>query len=120
MARLKSRPAAASSSSMMSPSRVFAKSGPYDATTTAAIAHAAGISEPILYRHFKNKEDLTSVAIVGAVTKKKALRPLAARRGESLRSRAEDPPDPAKPSPSTWLSSPMPTEVMHGAPGLEP
>jgi len=36
---------------------VFAHKG-YGSTTTAAIASAAGISEPILYRHFKNKKDL--------------------------------------------------------------
>lgn len=42
--------------------KLFAKLG-YEATTTAAIAQAAGITEPILYRHFKNKQELF-VAIV--------------------------------------------------------
>jgi AcrR family transcriptional regulator len=42
--------------------RLFARSG-YDATTTAAIAEAAGVTEPILYRHFKSKQDLF-IAIV--------------------------------------------------------
>ncbi len=37
--------------------RVFAKYG-YDATTTAAIADAAGVTEPILYRHFGSKQEL--------------------------------------------------------------
>jgi AcrR family transcriptional regulator len=37
--------------------RVFAKYG-YDATTTAAIAQAAGVTEPILYRHFGSKQEL--------------------------------------------------------------
>jgi len=37
--------------------RLFAQRG-CDATTTAAIAHAAGITEPILYRHFDDKQDL--------------------------------------------------------------
>jgi AcrR family transcriptional regulator len=37
--------------------KLFARSG-YDATTTAAIAEAAGVTEPILYRHFKSKQDL--------------------------------------------------------------
>ena len=36
---------------------LFSQRG-YDATTTAAIALAAGISEPVLYRHFENKRDL--------------------------------------------------------------
>ncbi|HUB26568.1 MAG TPA: TetR/AcrR family transcriptional regulator [Tepidisphaeraceae bacterium] len=42
--------------------RLFAKRG-YEATTTAAIADAAGVTEPILYRHFKGKQELF-VAIV--------------------------------------------------------
>jgi AcrR family transcriptional regulator len=35
----------------------FGKFG-YDATTTAAIADAAGVTEPILYRHFGSKQEL--------------------------------------------------------------
>jgi AcrR family transcriptional regulator len=35
----------------------FAKFG-YDATTTATIADAAGVTEPILYRHFGSKQEL--------------------------------------------------------------
>src|SRR5437588_9998611 len=42
--------------------KLFAKHG-YEATTTAAIADAAGVTEPILYRHFKSKQELF-VAIV--------------------------------------------------------
>src|SRR4030095_5227477 len=42
--------------------KLFAKWG-YEATTTAAIAEAAGVTEPILYRHFKSKQELF-VAIV--------------------------------------------------------
>ena len=30
----------------------------YRATTTAALAEAVGVSEPILYKHFKNKKEL--------------------------------------------------------------
>lgn len=36
---------------------LFAERG-YDATTTAAIAKAAGITEPVLYRHFRSKKEL--------------------------------------------------------------
>lgn len=46
--------------------RLFAKSG-YEATTTAAIAEAAGVTEPILYRHFDSKQELF-VAIVRSVS----------------------------------------------------
>lgn len=37
--------------------KLFAKGG-YAATTTAAIAEAAGVTEPVLYRHFQSKHDL--------------------------------------------------------------
>lgn len=37
--------------------KIFAKWG-YNATTTAAIADAAGVTEPILYRHFKSKQEM--------------------------------------------------------------
>ncbi|MCG3180207.1 MAG: Nucleoid occlusion factor SlmA [Phycisphaerae bacterium] len=37
--------------------RLFARLG-YNQTTTAAIAKAAGVTEPILYRHFRSKRDL--------------------------------------------------------------
>ena len=40
-----------------SAARCFAKHG-YRGTTTAMIAAEAGISEPIIYRHFKNKQTL--------------------------------------------------------------
>lgn len=46
--------------------RLFAAAG-YDATTTAAIAQAAGVTEPILYRHFRSKQELF-VAIVRSVS----------------------------------------------------
>lgn len=36
---------------------LFAERG-YGGTTTAELARAAGVTEPILYRHFKNKMDL--------------------------------------------------------------
>jgi AcrR family transcriptional regulator len=42
--------------------RVFTE-GSYRGTTTAEIARAAGISEPILYRHFASKRDLYLAAL---------------------------------------------------------
>ncbi len=50
--------------------KLFAKWG-YDATTTAAIAEAAGVTEPILYRHFDSKQELF-VAIVRSVSEQTA------------------------------------------------
>src|SRR5256885_15963897 len=46
--------------------KLFAKTG-YDATTTADIAKAAGVTEPILYRHFESKQELF-IAIVRDVS----------------------------------------------------
>lgn len=45
---------------------LFARFG-YDGTTTAAIAAEAGITEPVLYRHFASKQDLF-VAVVQALS----------------------------------------------------
>jgi AcrR family transcriptional regulator len=42
--------------------RVFGE-GSYDGATTAEIARAAGVSEPILYRHFGCKRDLYSACL---------------------------------------------------------
>jgi AcrR family transcriptional regulator len=42
--------------------RVFS-SGGYRGSTTADIARAAGVSEPILYRHFESKRDLYLAAV---------------------------------------------------------
>jgi AcrR family transcriptional regulator len=42
--------------------RVFSE-GSYRGTTTAEIAKAAGVSEPILYRHFASKRDLYLAAL---------------------------------------------------------
>jgi AcrR family transcriptional regulator len=42
--------------------RVFS-AGSYRGTTTAEIARAAGVSEPILYRHFASKRDLYLAAL---------------------------------------------------------
>jgi AcrR family transcriptional regulator len=48
--------------------KLFAKTG-YEATTTAAIAQAARVTEPILYRHFNSKQELF-VAIVRDVSER--------------------------------------------------
>jgi len=48
-----------------SAARCFAQHG-YRGTTTAMIAAEAGISEPIIYRHFRNKHDLF-VALIDEV-----------------------------------------------------
>jgi AcrR family transcriptional regulator len=48
--------------------KLFATHG-YEGTTTAAIAEAAGVTEPILYRHFTGKQQLF-VAIVRAMSDK--------------------------------------------------
>ena len=42
--------------------RLFSR-GSYRGTTTADIARAAGVSEPILYRHFASKRDLYLAAL---------------------------------------------------------
>ncbi len=48
--------------------KLFARWG-YNATTTAAIAEIAGVTEPILYRHFVSKQELF-VAITRATSEK--------------------------------------------------
>src|SRR2546426_7227401 len=63
--------------------KLFARNG-YEATTTAAIALAAGVTEPILYRHFKSKQELF-VAIVKAVSNQTM------RHWESLVANLKDP-----------------------------
>jgi len=48
--------------------RLFAEQG-YDGTTTLQIAHEAGVTEPLIYYHFKGKDDLFS-HILGTSFKK--------------------------------------------------
>jgi AcrR family transcriptional regulator len=48
--------------------RVFSD-GSYRGTTTAEIARAAGVTEPVLYRHFASKRDLYLAAIDEAWTR---------------------------------------------------
>jgi len=48
--------------------RLFAKRG-FDATTTSGIAQAAGVTEPILYRHFATKQELF-IAIIHEMSKR--------------------------------------------------
>ena len=65
--------------------KLFAERG-YEATTTAAIADAAGVTEPILYRHFDGKQDLF-VAIVREMSE------LTMRHWQELTAGADDPAD---------------------------
>jgi AcrR family transcriptional regulator len=65
--------------------RLFAERG-YEATTTAAIAEAAGVTEPILYRHFESKQDLF-VAIV------REMSDLTLRHWKQLTAGTDDPAD---------------------------
>jgi TetR/AcrR family transcriptional regulator len=51
---------------------VFAR-GSYRGTTTKDIAHEAGISEPILYRHFESKRDLYLACLEEAWARVQAL-----------------------------------------------
>jgi len=45
--------------------RVFS-SGSYAGSTTAEIAREAGVSEPVLYRHFPSKRDLWAACLDAA------------------------------------------------------
>ena len=65
--------------------KLFAERG-YEATTTAAIAEAAGVTEPVLYRHFASKQDLF-VAIV------REMSDLTLRHWHQLTTSADDPAD---------------------------
>lgn len=47
---------------------MFADRG-YDATTTASIAEAAGITEPVLYRHFDSKKEMFRVILTEGTAK---------------------------------------------------
>ena len=47
--------------------KIFARWG-YNAATTAAIADASGVTEPILYRHFASKQDMF-IVITRAMSK---------------------------------------------------
>ncbi|MGH2971526.1 MAG: TetR/AcrR family transcriptional regulator [Gaiellaceae bacterium] len=52
--------------------RVFSE-GSYRGTTTAEIARAAGVSEPILYRHFASKRELYLAALDHVWAKARAM-----------------------------------------------
>jgi Bacterial regulatory proteins, tetR family len=59
--------------------RVFSE-GSYPGTTTAEIAKAAGVSEPILYRHFASKRDRRAANATGEVPQVRGLFPGAGGR----------------------------------------
>jgi len=43
--------------------QLFSQQG-FDGTTTAQIAAAANVTEPVIYYHFKNKDDLFTYILV--------------------------------------------------------
>jgi len=69
--------------------RVFSE-GSYRGTTTAEIARAAGVTEPVLYRHFDSKRDLYLACLVEAWSRVRALWEQALA---------------AEPDPAEWLSA---------------
>jgi TetR/AcrR family transcriptional regulator len=62
--------------------RVFTE-GSYRGTTTAEIAREAGVSEPILYRHFASKRDLYLACIDASWERLRAVWDLAIDQAES-------------------------------------
>jgi AcrR family transcriptional regulator len=62
--------------------RVFAE-GSYRGTTTAEIAREAGVSEPILYRHFASKRDLYLACIEASWDRLRAVWDQAIEEAES-------------------------------------
>jgi AcrR family transcriptional regulator len=68
--------------------RVFTE-GSYRGTTTAEIARAAGVSEPILYRHFASKRDLYLAALDHAWSEARAAWEAALADAEDVRSGLE-------------------------------
>ena len=82
-------PAAARRQALVDTALVVFAEGSYRGTTTAEIARKAGVSEPILYRHFASKRDLYLACI------EEAWRRLRARWEEAFAS---------EPDPRTWIS----------------
>ena len=68
--------------------RVFTE-GSYRGTTTAEIARAAGVSEPILYRHFASKRDLYLAALDHVWSEARAAWEAALADAEDVRSGLE-------------------------------
>jgi AcrR family transcriptional regulator len=68
--------------------RVFAE-GSYRGTTTAEIARAAGVSEPILYRHFASKRDLYLAALDHVWAKARGVWEAALAEGPDVRTALE-------------------------------
>jgi AcrR family transcriptional regulator len=91
--------------------KIFAKWG-YNAATTAAIAEAAGVTEPILYRHFASKQEMF-VAITRAMSEQtlRDWRKLSEKSGtamEKIRRIAQEFPDHIRANEDAY-------HVIHGA-----
>jgi AcrR family transcriptional regulator len=85
-------------------------SGSYGGSTTAEIARAAGVSEPIIYRHFSSKRELWFACVDQAWSD---LRTAIEGLGASLaRARGLDEVDMRRPSP--WASPLLPTLWLQG------
>jgi AcrR family transcriptional regulator len=91
--------------------RIFAKWG-YAAATTAEIAAAAGVTEPILYRHFHSKQDMF-IAVTRAMSEQTL------HRWRELISRSSSPTEKiriiARQFPSHLRASQDAYHVIHGA-----
>jgi AcrR family transcriptional regulator len=83
-------------------------SGSYAGSTTAEIARAAGVSEPIIYRHFPSKRDLWFACVDEAWS----------RLSEAIEAKAASmsagPSDVEAPETSPWASSVLPHLWLQG------
>jgi AcrR family transcriptional regulator len=91
--------------------RVFS-SGSYAGATTAEIAREAGVSEPVLYRHFASKRDLWAACLDAAWDEFRAV--IDGVLDSALTQRAGGDPVPVPPSAARWRKALMPNLWMQG------